>query len=69
MSDRRDDTTLSSTVDSVATSPSWVAAQLLDDVENVEVRIFDDVDNDQADRGIANRKQINIDASIDLCIE
>jgi hypothetical protein len=41
---------------------------LLDDINDVEAAIFDDVDSDQVDQDLAN-ESININASIDLCIE
>jgi hypothetical protein len=69
MSDQRDENiALPSTIDSNGAGSSWVATQLLDNVENVDAGIYDDADNDQADRDLADRETINTYASIDILL-
>jgi hypothetical protein len=49
LSNQMDNATLPSTTNSTSIYPSWVVARLLDNVENIKARIFDDVDSDQHD--------------------
>jgi hypothetical protein len=65
---QQDGTTLPFTTD-IGTDLLYVVVQLLDDVDNIEVAIFDDADSDQADQANLRHESIKTDVCIDLCIE
>jgi hypothetical protein len=53
MSDKWDSASLPSTVDTT-TDLKHAVAQFLDDIDNVEVAIFDDVDNDHVNQDLVD---------------